>query len=99
MPGMPVYVIADGRAADPSKLEEYRRRNAELVPAHGGRFLTRGGATEVLEGSWDPGRLVVMEFPDRESARAWYDSPEYAEIRAQRQAAGETDIVLVEGAG
>ena len=95
---MPVYVIADGRAPDPSKLEEYRRRNAELVPAHGGRFLVRGGEREVLEGTWEPGRLVIMEFPDREAARAWYDSPEYVELRAQRQANGETDMVLVEGA-
>lgn len=96
---MPVYVIADGRAPDPSKLDEYRRRNAELVPAHGGRFLVRGGEHEVLEGSWEPGRLVIMEFPDRAAARAWYDSPEYVELRAQRQANGETDMVLVEGAG
>jgi uncharacterized protein (DUF1330 family) len=95
---MPVYVIADGRAPDPSKLAEYRRRNAELVPAHGGRFLARGGAHEVLEGSWEPGRLVIMEFPDREAARAWYDSPEYVELRKQRQANGETDMVMIEGA-
>ena len=95
---MPVYVIADGRAPDPSKLAEYRRRNAALVPAHGGRFLVRGGDHEVLEGSWQPGRLVIMEFPDREAARAWYDSPEYVEVRSQRQANGETDMVLVEGA-
>ncbi|CAA9489817.1 MAG: hypothetical protein AVDCRST_MAG69-1271 [uncultured Solirubrobacteraceae bacterium] len=95
---MPVYVIADGRAPDPSKLDEYRRRNAELVPAHGGRFLVRGGDSEVLEGDWNPSRLVVMEFPDHEAARAWYDSPEYVELRKQRQANGETDMVLVEGA-
>ncbi len=96
---MPVYVIADGRAPDPGKLDEYRRRNGELVPAHGGRFLVRGGAHEVLEGSWEPGRLVIMEFPDHAAARAWYDSPEYVELRAQRQANGETDMVMVEGAG
>ncbi len=96
---MPVYVIADGRAADPSKLDEYRRRNAELVPRHGGRFLVRGGEHELLEGDWSPTRLVIMEFPDRESARAWYESPEYVELRAQRQGAAETDMVLVEGVG
>lgn len=94
---MPVYVISDGRAPDPSKLDEYRRRNAELVPRHGGRFLVRGGAHEVLEGDWDPNRLVVMEFPDRAAARAWYDSPEYTALRAERQAVAETDMVLVEG--
>ena len=96
---MPVYVIADGRAADASQLDEYRRRNATLVPEHGGRFLVRGGAHEVLEGDWNPNRLVVMEFPDREAARAWYDSPEYVALRGQRQAVAETDMILVEGAG
>lgn len=95
---MPVYVIADGRAPDPAKLDEYRRRNADLVPAHGGRFLARGGDVEVLEGEWRPGRLVIMEFPDREAARSWYDSPEYAEIRGQRHANSETDMIIVEGA-
>lgn len=95
---MPVYVISDGRAPDPAQLEEYRRLNAELVPAHGGRFLVRGGAHEVLEGVWNPTRLVIMEFPDREAARGWYDSPEYVALREQRQAVAETDMVMVEGA-
>lgn len=94
---MPVYVIADGRAADPSKLDEYRTRNAELVPRHGGRFLVRGGDVDVLEGDWSPTRLVVMEFPDREAARRWYDSPEYTELREHRQANAATDMILVEG--
>ena len=96
---MPVYVIADGRASDPSQLEEYRRRNATLVPEHGGRFLVRGGAHEVLEGDWNPNRLVVMEFPDRQAARRWYESPEYVALRAQRQSVADTDMILVEGAG
>ncbi|MDP9376491.1 MAG: DUF1330 domain-containing protein [Actinomycetota bacterium] len=94
---MPVYLIADGRAADPSKLEEYRRVNAELIPRFGGRYLVRGGEHEVLEGDWSPGRLVIIEFPDRDAARNWYDSPEYAGLRAQRHKHAETNMVLVDG--
>ncbi len=96
---MPVYVIANGRGGDALRLEEYRRVNAELVRSFGGRFLVRGGRHEVLEGDWHPGRLVIIEFPDVEAARKWYDSPEYAPLRAQRQEHAETDMVLVEGVG
>lgn len=95
---MPAYVIASVTdARDAAKLAEYRRRNTDVVAAHGGRFLVRGGAQETLEGDWAPVRLVVMEFPDAAAARAWYESDEYAQLRDLRQSASDTDIVLVEG--
>jgi uncharacterized protein (DUF1330 family) len=68
------------------------------VKAHGGRYLARGGATDVLEGDWDIDRLVVLEFPSMEQARAWYDSPEYQEVAPIRQAASRARAVIVEGA-
>lgn len=95
---MPAYVIAfvtDSRDAD--QLAEYRRRNTDVVAAHGGRFLARGGPHETLEGGSDPVRVVVMEFPDAATARAWYGSDDYAPLRELRQSASDTDIVLVEG--
>ena len=97
---MSAYVIASVRSAAPDgreALAEYRRRNTEAVAAHGGRFLVRGGPHETLEGGWDPLRVVVIEFPDRNAARAWYDSDEYAPLRELRQSVSETDLVLVEG--
>ncbi len=95
---MPAYVIAAvTEARDQPALIEYRRRNTDVVAAHGGRFVVRGGAHETLEGDWDPVRLVVIEFPDAESARRWYHSDDYAPLRELRQAASDTDIVLVEG--
>lgn len=101
---MPVYVIASVRSAQctdeaAAALAEYRRRNTGQVAAHGGRFLVRGGGVERLEGDWDPLRVVVVEFPDRAAARAWYDSPDYAPLRALRREVSDTDIVLVEGLG
>jgi uncharacterized protein (DUF1330 family) len=96
---MPAYVIAAvTEARDQDALVEYRRRNTDVVAAHGGRFVVRGGAHETLEGEWDPLRLVVIEFPDAETARRWYDSDDYAPLKELRQAASDTDIVLVEGA-
>jgi uncharacterized protein (DUF1330 family) len=95
---MPAYVIADVRDAwDAEALAEYRRRNTETVAAHGGRFVVRGGEHEVLEGEWDTRRLVVMEFPDLDAARAWWTSEAYEAIKPLRRGASTTNIVLVDG--
>ena len=96
---MPAYVIADVRQAlDQEALVEYRRGNTESVARHGGHFVVRGGDMEVLEGDWDTRRLVVIEFPDMAAARGWYESDDYAPLKALRQSASETNIILVEGA-
>ena len=96
---MPAYVIAyAGDVRDAAALQEYRRRNTDAVANHGGRFLARGSAVEVLEGPWPWERCVIMEFADAEAARAWYRSDQYAPLKAMRQAASETQLILVEGA-
>jgi uncharacterized protein (DUF1330 family) len=95
---MPAYVIASVTdARDQDALAEYRRRNTDVVAARGGRFIVRGGAHETLEGDWSPVRLVVIEFPDMDAARGWYESDDYAPLRELRRSASDTDIVLVEG--
>ena len=95
---MPAYVIATVTdARDQDKLVEYRNRNTDVVAAHGGRFVARGGRHEVLEGSYEPLRVVIIEFPDLDAARGWYESEEYAPLRELRQSASDTDILVVEG--
>ena len=95
---MPAYVIAAVTDAwDQEKLVEYRERNTDVVAQHGGRFVARGGPHEVLEGEWDPRRLVIIEFPDMAAARAWHSSDAYAPLLELRQSASKTDIVVVEG--
>lgn len=95
---MPAYVIGDVRdARDQEALAEYRRRNTDSVARHGGRFVARGGAVELLEGEWDTQRIVLIEFPDMAAARAWYGSEDYAPLKALRQSASDTNIILVEG--
>jgi uncharacterized protein (DUF1330 family) len=95
---MPAYVIADVRDAhDQDALAEYRRRNTDAVANHGGRFLIRGGDSELLEGEWPTLRIVLMEFPDADAARAWWESEEYAPLKQMRRDASDTNILLVEG--
>ena len=94
---MPAFVIANITIVDPVRYEDYRRMvPATLVP-FGGRFVVRGGHTEVLEGDWRPSRLVLLEFPSVERARAWWNSPEYAEARALRQATSTGTLIILEG--
>jgi uncharacterized protein (DUF1330 family) len=97
---MPAYVIAAVEDAwDQDKLAQYREGNTAVVTEHGGRFVARGGATAVLEGDWDPQRIVLIEFPDMDAARAWYESDGYAPLRELRKSASTTNIVVVEGLG
>jgi uncharacterized protein (DUF1330 family) len=95
---MPAYVIASvTEAGDLDELVEYRERNTGVVAAHGGRFVARGGPHEILEGDYSPVRVVIIEFPDMDAARGWYQSDDYAPLRELRRSASDTDILVVEG--
>lgn len=96
---MPGYVISDVTIRDTEAIESYRTRAATSIARHGGRYLVRGGEVEKLEGNWMPGPLIVVEFPDMESARRWYRSPEYAAALEVRDAALSRNLILVEGIG
>jgi uncharacterized protein (DUF1330 family) len=67
------------------------------VSAYGGRYAARGAPVDVREGGWSPSRLVILEFPDLERARAWWSSPEYAPAKALRQSCADTQLVITEG--
>jgi uncharacterized protein (DUF1330 family) len=94
---MPAYVVVQIDVNDPLAYEDYRRLATPTVSAYSGRYIVRGGASEILEGSWQPRRLVVLEFPTAERARAWWDSPEYAPAKAIRQRSAHTEMLLIEG--
>jgi uncharacterized protein (DUF1330 family) len=94
---MAAYVVVDVDVTDPVRYENYKKLAQASIPVYGGRYLARGAAVEVLEGEWTPKRLVILEFPTVERARAWWASAEYAEGKALRQATARTDMVLTEG--
>ncbi len=94
---MPAYVINDMDVTDPELFEEYKKLSPSTIALYGGRFIVRGGHSESLEGEWNPKRLVILEFPSMEQAKAWIGSPEYAPARAMRHQASYSNVVVVEG--
>jgi uncharacterized protein (DUF1330 family) len=94
---MSAYAAAHMRhvTMGPAVVEYLQRIDATLAP-FGGRFIVHGGEVEVLEGSW-PGHLIVIEFPDRGRACAWYHSDAYQEIVALRTDNSESDVIVAEG--
>jgi uncharacterized protein (DUF1330 family) len=95
---MSAYIVVESQVSDPEQFSHYMAAAPEAVRAFGGEYLVRGGAIDVLEGDWHPKRLTVLRYPDMATARAMYDSPEYAAARALR--AGATamfNMVLVDG--
>ena len=95
---MPAYVIVEIEVHDPVRYEAYKSMVPPSIAQYGGRFIVRGGEITPLEGDWNPKRLVVIEFPSAERARAWWASPEYAEAKALRQATSHGRMIVVEGA-
>lgn len=94
---MAAYVITDIDVSDAVRYEDYKVLSGSSTALYGGKFLIRGGAHETLEGDWEPHRVVVIEFPSVEQARAWWSSPEYREAKVIRREAAESRIILVEG--
>jgi uncharacterized protein (DUF1330 family) len=95
---VPAYVIADVDITDPDTYREYTSGVPASIAGYGGRFVVRGGAFEVLEGEWEPGRVVVIEFPDREAALGWFRSEDYQELAKIRRRASSARILVVDGA-
>ncbi|HEY6886858.1 MAG TPA: DUF1330 domain-containing protein [Solirubrobacter sp.] len=94
---MPAYVIAETDVHDATQYERYKAAAPDTIAAYGGRYVARGGELSVLEGEWDPPRLVILEFDDLAAAKRWYESPEYREVRKLREGAATMRLVAVEG--
>jgi uncharacterized protein (DUF1330 family) len=71
---MSAYVLVDIEVTDPAEYELYRKIAYPVIAEFGGRYLVRGGTTDIREGDWNPNRLVIVEFESLERAREWYDS-------------------------
>jgi uncharacterized protein (DUF1330 family) len=94
---MTAYVIASVNVTNPEKYKGYQALTPAAIAKHGGRFVVRGGAMEVLEGEWPRSRVVVLEFDSMDAAKKFYNSAEYTAARAERGGAAEFSMIVVEG--
>jgi uncharacterized protein (DUF1330 family) len=94
---MAAYYIVEIDIHDPAGFEEYRQKVPATIEKYGGRYLIRGGEQQIIEGTWRPKRIVVLEFPSVLQAKRWYESDEYRPLKALRLRTATGHIVLVEG--
>ncbi len=78
-------------------MEEYRNNVLPMVQAYGGKYIVVGGNPKMIEGHWNPTYLVLIEFPSREQAEAWYHAEEYAPLKELRLSALKANGLLLEG--
>jgi uncharacterized protein (DUF1330 family) len=94
---MAAYFLVRIHVSDPDAFARYRAAVPAVIAAYGGRYLVRGGDVEVLEGGYDGSRVIVLEFPDMDAARRFWNSPEYAQVRKLREGAAELQVWAVPG--
>jgi uncharacterized protein (DUF1330 family) len=94
---VPAYLVGIVTIEDAEGFAEYASQVPEVIKRYGGRYIARGGTVEVLEGSWAPTRVTLVEFESLEQARRWYESEEYQAIAGIRQRSANADLVLVDG--
>ena len=94
---MAAYIVVEVEVEDKERYETYKRMVPPTLAAYGGRFIARGCEAEAPEGEWSPKRVVIVEFPSVERAKAWWGSEEYAEAKALRQATAHTRLIVVAG--
>ncbi len=96
---MPAYFVVELDARNMDAMANYRAAVPATLAQYGGRFLVRGGATELIEGGPEPKRIVILEFADAAACKRWYNSPEYQKILPDRLNNSTSRAFIVEGAG
>jgi uncharacterized protein (DUF1330 family) len=94
---MSAYLICDVDIRDKERYETYKREVPALIARHGGEYLVRGGEHEVIEGTWNPVRIVLFKFPDRAAIRAFFADPDYQPLAALRHQIAASSLVAVDG--
>ena len=90
-------IVQETMHGDQTPFEKYRKQVIATFEPYGGKFLARGGKVSVLEGEWPHERTVVLEFPSREKAEAWYHSPAYQKILPLRLKCMTSNFVIIDG--
>src|SRR5262250_3809509 len=96
---MSAYFVVELEITNPAGMDPYRAAVGATIEQHGGRFLARAGATELIEGGPEPKRFVLIEFPDTAAFKRWYNSPEYQKILPGRLNNSTARAFITEGVG
>lgn len=95
---MSAYLLVDTKLKDAEAYEEYKRIAGPIAIKYGGKYLARGGPMKIIDDTlWSPSRLVLIEFPDMETAQKFLDSEEYQPVKLIREANADCTLVLLEG--
>ena len=95
---MAAYMIVTAKISDRDAfIGGYGRAAAALVSQFGGRYVLMGPGAELLEGDFGQGAsMVISEWPDKATARRFWDSPEYAEVKKLREGIADCQVLLIE---
>jgi uncharacterized protein (DUF1330 family) len=94
---MTAYYIGQHVITDRAAFDDYLVETIPFIEKHGGRYLTKAGTHEMLEGDL-PSRVVIVEFPDKAAIKAWYNDPGYRPLIAKRHAVTRSTMIAIEGA-
>ena len=94
---MAAYLFVNIEVKDQTAYAEYRSGVSPMIYKHGGEYLARGGAAELIEGDWTPGRVVLLKFSDMKALKAFLDDPEYQPLKDLRLRAADSQMLAVEG--
>jgi uncharacterized protein (DUF1330 family) len=94
---MPAYFVAEVEVLDPTAFQEYVKGAPATVAAYGGKYIARGGAIEIFEGSWEPKRLTIVQFESVARVKEWFNSPEYAPFKEIRKKTTRANLLVTEG--
>ena len=91
------YALLQVNVNDPEVFKRYPELSEKIISKFGGKYLFRGGEFEVLEGSWDFKRNVLLEFENISKAREWYYSSKYQEALKIRSNSATSNLIIIEG--
>ena len=94
---MPAYAILDLKVFDKEKLQDYKNIAPDIIKKFGGKIIIRGGESNTVEGNWSPERIVMIEFPNYETANDWWNSDEYKIATELRKKGAETNVIIIDG--
>ncbi len=95
---MAAYLIAEvTEVMDPTGFDEYRSKVGPVIAKYGGVYRAAGGACDRVEGDWNPGVVVLIEFPSMARAKEWYAADDYRELKELRMRSAKTNLIFTEG--